>query len=146
MRPTPRNPLPTKPEPLEQLRARYPLALEPTYLVIDEEQALWHGIGQKPKHVFDFPDGLRFIISRERMVGTQEVVIHVSVSFDAGSKHFAEIRDGMMSLKDLHRFVRYHFFDLSADGRPLEFVLMKLPKGIPHYVIKEGTTPHGYDF
>ena len=134
--------LPISPEPLEQLQARYHLALDPLYVIIDEKQAEWHNIGKQPKHCFDFPNGLRLIISRERMAMSgappNEIIIHVSASFDPSSRYFADIKAGLFSLQQLHTFVRKHFLELSADTRPLEFIAMTVPKGVPHYAVKEG--------
>lgn len=138
-----RTRLPTIPESIEALRARYHEALAPTYLIVDERSGEWHGIGQKRKHVFDFDDGLRLIISRERgaipALPAHQVIIHVSASFDLGSPYIKKITDQVFSLKEMNRFVQRRFRELSADTRELVPWALTIPKGVPHYIIKEGT-------
>lgn len=71
--------LPIKPESIEQLRARFPQALEGIY----HSDAVAQG-GDRPgnhrRHIFDFPQGMRLIISRDRL-GTARACLHVSASF-----------------------------------------------------------------
>jgi len=84
--------LPHRRETLEAAKARLDAALEPLWNVT----ALTHAgpdtdfPGQHRRHVFDFDDGLRLIISRDELpqalgdTGT-DVVIHVSCSVDEES-------------------------------------------------------------
>lgn len=78
-------PLPHRPEPLGALKARYQAALEPLYDWATIEE--WQGElrpGLKRGHVFDFADGIRFIVSRE-LDDSKRTILHVSASIDAGS-------------------------------------------------------------
>lgn len=75
--------LPWQSEPLESLRARYPAALAE---VCDVESALLGLVlrpGEQRRHVLDHPDGVRLIVSRDRLPGGR-VWTHLSASLDAG--------------------------------------------------------------
>lgn len=64
-----------KPEPEEQLMARFPKALERTYelSVMTGPKTEWPGT--KPEHRFDFEDGVRMIVSAEQH---EQRVVHLS--------------------------------------------------------------------
>ncbi len=64
------------PQPLGELQARYPAAVAKAFGVA-EILSLGGPLG--PEHTFDFEDGLRLTISRERFAGRDE--IHVSASY-----------------------------------------------------------------
>jgi len=70
--------LPFHPEPFDMLKMRFIGAMEPVYEV-DRILAGEARPGTQRKHVFDFDDGMRMVVSRER--AGDEVVLHVSVSF-----------------------------------------------------------------
>lgn len=74
--------LPFEPELEEALRGRFTKALSPVYLVEDIQKG-GRRPGQSRNHVFDYFDGTRLIISRER---SRELgaCLHVSVSFQPG--------------------------------------------------------------
>ncbi len=139
-----RTPVPNSPEPLDALRARYAAALEHVY---DVRVILQGGIrpGEVPANVFDALDGLRLIVSRERMLD-RELLLHVSASFPAESRMADEFRLLAVAtpkrkildmwLADLPR----RFTELSDDRRPLEFVGWS-EKGIPHLMIREEPPP-----
>src|SRR4051812_27825169 len=76
-------PVPTKVEPLEALRSRYPAALARVY---EHEDTVRGGErpGEFAANCFDFGDGLRLIVSRERTLWGR-VMLHVSASFTADS-------------------------------------------------------------
>lgn len=75
--------LPFKPEPLEQLQARFHKALTPVYGVVEMAKRT-HRIGMMPKHVFDCDDGLRIIVSVEQddrtAIYAGKPYLHVSFS------------------------------------------------------------------
>lgn len=82
------TPLLRVPEPMAQLRARYPAALERLWnadaiRAFHEEGLDFDRPTLHREHVFDIEEGVRFGISKEESKG--EVVIHVSGSVEIGS-------------------------------------------------------------
>jgi hypothetical protein len=75
--------LPYHPEPLEALQARYPKALEPIFDVRDWRPGWPVPVSWQRRHVFDHDDGLRLIVSRDRLADA--VRLHVSASLAPGS-------------------------------------------------------------
>lgn len=70
-----------QPESLDSMRDRYEAALAfewDALAILTDHQADRPGLHRD--HVFDFEDGNRFVISRERQLGGR-VCLHVSVSF-----------------------------------------------------------------
>jgi hypothetical protein len=131
---------PKNPESLASLQARYPAALEPIY----DATAIMAGAirpGEIAANIFDFSDGLRLIISRDRLPDGQ-VVLHVSASQAEHSRMADELRllAGVKPkreviqtwLLDLPR----RFRELSGDQRPLEFIGLS-DRLIPHFFIRE---------
>ena len=74
------TPVPFKAEPLGQLQARFPRALQKVFDQFAIESSGATRPGQLQANVFDFEDGLRLIVSREQRVSGQ-IVLHVSASF-----------------------------------------------------------------
>jgi hypothetical protein len=85
------TPVPTNPEPLPALRARYARALEHVYDVAGIRDRGLIRPGEVPANVFDFDDGLRLIISREKLLDG-EVTLHVSASFPSECRIADEFR------------------------------------------------------
>jgi hypothetical protein len=79
-----------KPQPYAQLRARYPEAVQ-TFMVVGRDVA-----SNSPSHVFDTDDGLRFIISRDKLSGDKTSedldMLHVSVSTFVGGEDWSHLR------------------------------------------------------
>ena len=78
-------PVAVRPEPREALRARFREALGPVY--DEEEQRLGTAArpGELPRHVFDFPEGVRLIVSRLRLAKDGRILTHFSASVRPGS-------------------------------------------------------------
>jgi len=133
-------PVPTAPEPLDALRARYPRALEYVYHA-DKVRAGGIGPGEVAANVFDFEDGLRLIVSRERLPDGR-LVLHVRASFPARCRMADEFWRLALTMPkkrvlelwaaDLPR----RFRELSGDGRTLELIGWS-GRLIPHLMITE---------
>lgn len=72
--------LPFRPEPVESIRERLPRAFETTFDVESILLGLAVGPGGKRSQVFDFPDGMRAICSKEQPVTRNGTILHISVS------------------------------------------------------------------
>jgi hypothetical protein len=73
--------LPQEPESLEKMKARFPAALAE---FVDAEEIVRNPAkapSKNRKHVFDFADGMRLIVSTD--IIEKKVLVHVSVSGDA---------------------------------------------------------------
>lgn len=72
--------VPVEPQPLDVLKARYPAAVRELIVQMDIVAGKRDAPSGEPAHVFDTEDGLRLIVSLERLpnsiVGT-----HISLSF-----------------------------------------------------------------
>jgi len=73
--------MPYAPEPVESARKRMPAALHDVYDPLEVEAGKQTRPGLLRKHVFDFEDGMRMIVSRETMDG--KLWIHASFSWFA---------------------------------------------------------------
>lgn len=126
---TDRQPLPHEPETIEQAKARYPLAVRRSYTFAE---AAAEQFGRQRKHVFDFEDGMRLIISREKFWLNGS--IHVSASRLCANipliTLFVEpaLRDALLLN------VRSRFREIS--GNHNDFVLVLIDEGIPHFAVK----------
>lgn len=133
---------PFNPQPIEQLRERFPIALRTIY---DWESgfrltAAGPGIvnpeaykeGPPSENVFDFGDGLRLIVTLDRE-GT-DVFLHISAGAQPGSavmkKFMFSGRGGQAVFKDL---VTRRFKEVSGDREPLEFNGFAKPSGVGHW-------------
>ena len=68
-----------KPHLLEELKARFPAAIEDTYIQLDVARGIRSRPGSHREHIFDFNDRVRLIISKE-MEPNGRLVIHCSGS------------------------------------------------------------------
>lgn len=126
-------PLPNHPEPLTALRARFALALAATIDAEAVEAGLVDRPGQQRQHVFDFLNGLRLIVSRDRHPdGTR--YLHVSAS--AFGLTEAQIRSGVLEPPGFLALVRAAYRELSDDRRELPLVGFS-EKGVPHFLRAE---------
>lgn len=147
--------LPHEPEPLERLQARFAKALEPVYDVCLIAQGWQTRPGAYRRHLFDFEDGLRLLVSRERLplMGpdgrTAAVHLHVSASFEAG---LALERDLVRRLKrdHAHRVVTRWFVPLverrfaQLSDVPLIFHGLSSEKGVAHWF--DAPLPQGVSY
>lgn len=133
-------PLPVTNRPLAEHRKRFPEALRRVYELVDVEK--WGNSddrpGTKPEHVFDFAEGLRLIISRER-TEKGKLLVHLSASLTEGS--LFDRLAAMPKPQAMHEFkwaVQRYYFELC--GRTIgddEFLGWSEGKGVPHWVIPE---------
>lgn len=79
-----------KPQPDTELAARVKDALPDVYDVEVVLRDLMNAPGTKPRHVFDFGDGLRMIISRDQIGKIGIPTLHVSMSIQEGYPVFQE--------------------------------------------------------
>lgn len=134
-------PVQNRPESLEALKARYGRALEHIY----DQAAIEHGGAIRPgevaANVFDFEDGLRLIVSRERMPDG-DLVLHLSASFPKDCRLADEFRLLAVATpkqKILRMFLSSipgRFAEMSGETRVPHY-LGSSDRGIPHWVIPE---------
>jgi len=121
--------LPFEPELEFTLRSRYDDALKDVYDARGLIEPLKPTPGTFRKHVFDFMDGLRIIISRELHDIGQ--VIHWSASLNYGGERFEDPTEFI-------GFVIQHIHDLwdGQEDRVLEgrIIVSSTDKGIVHFV------------
>lgn len=136
--------LPFRPASREDNAARLPEAVQKLY----DADAVARGEGTRPglhrRHVLDYPDGLRVIVSRERVPARSggEVFVHVSASLEPGTGLYARGRlvSRAAGRKAAYRWFRTHVEALLAELFPdeeLRFVGFSRDKGVPHWVIPE---------
>lgn len=130
-------PIPVQAEPLHVLQARYPRCLEYIY---DSEKIDTAGAirpGEVAAQVFDLEDGLRFIISRQRvdemtedyrLTGQKTVILHVSASVSHGSALLRKLQADsrrLPAIRAVHKWletVPERFRELSGNDGVLEFL------------------------
>lgn len=132
--------LPFEPQHMNSARNRYAAALDDLY--DHKDPATFVGVsrpGTQRRHVFDFPDGLRLIVSRERTT-LGEVFIHLSASWHPGTT--MDVSMSMALGTGGEEDAKKHFTgraverwrDLAFVGRehPVDLIAWT-PKGIPHW-------------
>lgn len=126
--------IPFDPEPLQALRRRLPKALD---RVFDPEEVRARPEtrpGLKRRHVFDFADGVRLIVSAEKGVG-----LHVTASFVEGTavdrrlRKAARVAGAEGGCDRLRREGEDAFRRLAGPETALEFLGFLQGKGIPHW-------------
>lgn len=132
--------VPYKVEHINDLRARFPKALEP---VIDLNLPDHPVPGDLPEHVFDCVDGIRVIASRdnlEQKSKTYAVYFHFSASAIPGTVLYAKIREGRIDLLRFKKICEERFNDLTGlTIRPADHFNITAKK-IPHWFWKEQYT------
>jgi hypothetical protein len=115
--------LPFLAEPVDQLRARFPQALERVWVAGPDmpDRPGLHRI-----HVFDHADGLRLLVSRDRFFADEDPKIHVSASWEGAQPATIEAATAQ---------VQAAYEALGGRGR-LRWVGQSQAR-IPHWVIKE---------
>lgn len=131
--------LPFEPEMIEQQQARYAAALEAIY---DPDTDLaTNRPGLKREHVFDSHDGVRVIISRDRMFGDNRVVIHFSASVSEGTWEYMRLQrmrgDVQAVQKEFAQIGESRFREISGySGGVLFLGFSDHGKGVPHWYCK----------
>jgi hypothetical protein len=127
--------VPWTPEAVDALRARYPDAVIDVY----DHNAIATGRqglpGNQPKHVFDFPDGLRLIISRDRQADHRSgIVISGSVVPQTPVEERLQSLgpDMATALCDL---ICERWQSLAGSNRMPELRGWSPGKGVPHFVV-----------
>jgi hypothetical protein len=128
------HPLPFLPEPVARLRARLKGAteelLDPAEIALDPARRP----GQNRRHVMDFHDGTRLIISRERPDG-----IHLSASVNTRSVAFLNLAEvanqiGLDAAADgLRMLGEAHYRELAGPDAALRFQFFTEGAGVPHW-------------
>lgn len=111
-------PLEFKPESVEQARDRFTKAVEKVWTVT---AAMLSRPGIERENVFDFFDGLRLIVSREKVAHGTDVMLHVSASMQPDTfvwKTFAKHNKPWKSKIPLFReYVQKRFAEISGGLR-----------------------------
>jgi hypothetical protein len=117
--------LPFEPETEGQMRLRFAEAMSVIYEV---DTVGGKRPGLKRKHVFDFFDGMRLIISRDKFKG--EVCLHVSASFFGERKMKGEelVRTVLERVKDMR----------GGEGNGGTVLAFESVGGVAHFVFPEG--------
>src|SRR3990167_1393150 len=84
------------------------------------------------RHVFDCPDGLRLIVSRERLPDGH-CGVHVSASLDPDSAAYAWVRHGAPDRAALLAMVVRRWSTPADPTRTLELLGFS-PRGVPHFM------------
>jgi hypothetical protein len=128
--------LPHAPEPLEALRARLPDALAPVYDPALVARGLQACPGGQRRHVFDAEDGLRLIVSRDRLGGAAH--LHVSASVEPGWP-LARTLMARLHRRPWRRAAFGWFIPLverrwrELSDTPLVFHALSPEQGVPHW-------------
>jgi hypothetical protein len=132
-------------EPLAAMKARYPKALEFLYdsIAITKGNAIRPG--ECASSVFNFADGTRLIVSRERMPDGS-VVLHFSASFKSDSPMSRAFRSNREKYGASDAALQWmtaavtHFQEISGDRREPHFLGFSPGTVIQHWIIPEKPT------
>ena len=119
---------------MPDLTARYAAAVQEIY------DYATPGASERPRpsaqacHIFDWPDGLRLIISRERFQDGR-VGIHLSASVQPNTSLFADVQHRRISLLALFEVIGLRWQTLAGSTRRPEMVGVSAEKGVPHFVV-----------
>ena len=130
--------LPFNPQSEKILKDRFHLAIRDVYDVMSDK--LRPGIN--PNCVFDFEDGLRMIISKEKV--KKKIYIHVSASFDDSDHtilYWELMEAGRLFGEDycklkFRRIVENQFKKISNYHGEICFLGFSSTEGIPHWIIE----------
>lgn len=120
--------IPFTPEPLTTLQRRFLAAFESICDVECVRAGTIPRPGTQRQHVFDWDDGVRMIISRDRW-GDGQVVVHLSASVNLAT--YDTTRRGRLSPKGFVRLVEQHWKTLG--GPPVTLELFSPETGVPHW-------------
>jgi hypothetical protein len=121
--------LPFEPQPENVLKARYPDAVKETIDIEKIDKGEIERPGLNREHVFDFFDGLRLVISRDKM--GLNTVLHVSASMYPTNT--------FQSAPEFVDFIIEHFSELRGEPVMGSVSFMITDKGIIHLTIPEKT-------
>jgi hypothetical protein len=119
---------------IEHNRERYSACLREIH---DVEAIQYSGAkrpGEMPEHIFDFNDGTRLIVSRERFPDGK-VWLHVSASFRPESKRWWQCKNARTD-KDILRLFAWCVLlhaKISGSNAPLELAGQSKVKHVPHW-------------
>ncbi len=136
--------VPYNPAPLEELRRRYDAAVADVYDHADVGTFGANRPSEKPQHVFDFEDGLRLIISRERSSPLEG--IHISASLQPGRPLYFALPEMLRPPQVLKRMALDRWAELTGALSPADvqeaiergeakFAGFSPGKGIPHWFV-----------
>lgn len=131
--------LPHEPETIEEMRARYPAAVADIYDV--ESLGTVRPPGMQRRHVFDYTDGLRLIVSTDRLSDGQ-VVSHFSASVAPGLPLYAMLVEKTTTpLAYLYLCVS-RWQELSCDVCPVcEYLGPLSQAGSHHWIVRRPKGP-----
>jgi len=135
---------PFNPQPVDQLRAKFPAAIR---IVYDWTARVRHSMspqlgdlvnpvsykeGPPSENVFDFPDGLRLIITMDKE--GPEVFLHISAGAQPNTKVMRQFmftgREGQARFKYM---VQQRYKEISGDRLPFVFDGFSRPTGVAHW-------------
>jgi len=122
--------LPFAPEPLAALQARYAAAVATLVDTTRVVQGLVPAPSGDRRHVFDWPDGLRLMVSRERMPDGR-CGVHISASFDPACDAYQDVLEGDLDPAALLVLVVQRWSALASSARTLELLGFS-ERGVPH--------------
>lgn len=132
----PPAPLPFVAETADSLRLRYPAAVAPLVDRIDVEAGRRVRPGAERRHVFDWPDGVRLIVSREMIDRTTGVVgVHMSASVSSHGEAYERLTriKGVRAASAFLDLAMARWVELS--GGPIEATFIGFSPGlVPHWV------------
>jgi hypothetical protein len=120
------------------MKARYAAAVATVFKTSDDGLCYPYRPGTRRRHVFDWPDGLRLVISRDQMP-TGDVVVHFSCSFIAGSEMFLSAAAAEHPLTWFLDLAVMRFNAVSGYCGVILFGGFSEGKGIPHWYIPQKT-------
>lgn len=131
-------PLYHDPQPLAQLRARYPDAVATIHDVESVRLGVAPDPSSDPRHVFDWPDGLHMIVSRGRLP-CGHVVIHFSASVRPGSPAHLAVERAVVEhgREACLPWVEGRFRLLSGWRGEVRFLGWSEGKGVPHWHVPQ---------
>jgi hypothetical protein len=123
--------LPFEPESEFLLKQRYKDAVEPVYSLDEMEGPNRPSL--RRQHVFDFQDGLRLIITRERYPEGQ-VVLHWSASIDKD----IFIKDKFPSVHEFIMFIMEHMHELwDSEEKHGSVIIKNTGSDVFHFFLEE---------
>lgn len=116
-------PIPFEPEFIEQLTARFHIALRKVWVAVEN---MTDRPGLHREHVFDFTSGLRLLISKDILPPDSTPFIHVSASLSD---------EEPIELEEFERIVQHAYGLIGGKGK-IKFMGIT-SKGIPHWRVED---------
>lgn len=109
--------LPFEPKSVESMRARYPEAVKETFTM---EMVLGgNRPGKHRKHVFDFEDGLRVIVSKEPLLDGN-TALHFSFSFKDDSEFYEKLKGEQDTAKKCTEMIAEHVESMGGPAKTVK--------------------------